>query len=156
MPYNNLLYGVGKFKLSAWFNILFMALFIGFLYLFLDSRLLGWGAIGLACVMLLHNTVKYMVWYYYVKKNYQVQVETTVLVAFILNLIYFGAFYILKNLYFNDLNIFIYGLIAVALLAVFYVILFWVGLLKKSDIDFLLGVLNLKKLVDYTKDELKK
>jgi len=156
MPYYNLLFGVGKFKLSAWFNVLFMFVFIGFLFLFLDPKLLGWGATGLACVMLLHNLVKYMVWYYYVKKQHQVQVETTVLWVFVLNVVYFGAFYFLKNSYFNELNIFIYGIIAVGLLALFYSILYISKLLTKNDINFLLAVFNIKKLVDYTKEELKK
>jgi O-antigen/teichoic acid export membrane protein len=156
MPYYNLLFGAGKFKESAWFNILFMVLFFGFLFLFIDNRVLGMGAIGLALVQLIHNAVKYMIWYYYAKSKYQVNVENTVIVVFIINVIYFGAFYFLKNAYLKDLNIFIDGLIAIVLLAIFYAFIYLLKILTKKDIDFLLAVLNLKKLVDYTKEELKK
>ena len=156
MPYKNLIYGIGKFKSSAWVNLGSFILFIGLLYLFLSPSVLNLGAPGLALTLLSQDIIEYIFWYFYSKKQIQITIHKSIYTITIINVLYFVALYFLFNAYFNEMHAVARILLAAVFLLVFYVLLYFVKILTKKDIDFLLDILNVKALINYTKDEMKK
>jgi len=156
MPYKNLIYGMGKFKSSAWVNLFSFILFIGLLYLYLSPRFLNLGAPGLALTLLSQNLIEYIFWYYYSKKQIQISISKSIYIISLINIVYFVSVYLLFNAYFQDMYAVLRMLLAGVFVLAFYGLLFLIKILTKKDIDFLVDVFNIKALINYTKDEMNK
>ncbi len=156
MPYYNLINGINKFNLNAIIHVFFTIIFFVLLYFLTHKNYLNLGGLGLALTILSFNIVKLSIWYFFANKTIDVKFDKSLLKFSV----FFIIIYIIGRGIFDhfvyDLNyilkfsfLLVYGIFI-------YASLYLTGLMNNTDVDFIMKLINVKKLSDYFKSELKR
>lgn len=156
IPYLQLINGMNKFNITAKFNVLFVVIFVVLLYVFLAPSFMNLGAIGLAYSMLLISLVKYLTWYFYNKAKIHLKINWSIIQIFIINITFYVLIYVLRQIYFQKLTLFENVLLGFFVILSINFTLFLFRILKKEDLVFLVKIFDIKALINYSKNELKK
>lgn len=155
-PYYQLITGMNKFNIAAKLNSLFLIVFVGLLYLFLDHRFFHLGAMGLAWSMLVLSFIRFSVWYFYDNRAIKIKIRWNILGIIFANIIFFAILLMIKETYLDNISALFNFILAFVSIILFYSLLFILKILNKKDVDFLLSILNIRSIFNYTKNELKK
>jgi hypothetical protein len=114
------------------------------------------GGLGLALTILTFNIIKLAIWYIYANKTIDVKFDSSLIKFSIFFIIIYIIGRVIFDYFVHDLNyilkfsfLLIYGIFI-------YASLYLTGLMNKTDVDFILKLINVKKLSDYFKSELKR
>ena len=153
LPYGNVITGMGKFYIYAWTNVIKLIIFIISITLFVSPKFLNLGATGLACNQLVLNLSGNLVYLLYVINYGKVRLfmknNIRHLVIILISFIAFLGSRYVKNIYEY------WWLFYIPLyLIVCYGILITFKLIGKEHWLLLTEALNLKKTLNYAKDEM--
>lgn len=155
LPYYNLINGMGRFNFNAKVNFVLTVGFFILLYYVLDKKYLNYGGLGLAICLLVLNIVKVIVLSYYARIKLKTNFDTKLIKILIFYTILISASYYVYVMYIQKFDIWIRVLFSILFFILMYVIPYFFKILKKDDLTFLFDTLNIKSLVNYTKEELK-
>lgn len=155
-PYYQLITGMNRFDIAAKLNALFLVIFMGLLYFFLDHRFFHLGAMGLAWSMLVLSFIRLSVWYFYDSRTIKIKIKWNIFSIIFVNIIFFAILLLIKETYLDNISALFNFILAFVSIILFYFILFVLKILNKKDVDFLLSILNIRSIFNYTKNELKK
>lgn len=155
MPYANVIEGMGKFKLSAILNTLNLVFFASLITFFLHPDLFNMGAEGVAYAVLLSNVFLGLIFRYYATKNFTELSHKLTLRFTVFGAVVFFAFYSLFEYIFHD-DLLLQAGFVVLYLVITYTVLSLLGWLKKSDLDDLLSIVDVKSMKTYISQEIKK
>ena len=153
LPYANVITGMGKFYIYAWTNVIKLIIFIISITLFVSPRFLNLGATGLACNQLVLNLTGNLIYLFYTMNYGKVRLfmknNIRHLVIILISFIAFLGSRYVKNIYEY------WWLFYIPLyLIVCYGILITFKLIGKEHWLLLTEALNLKKTLNYAKDEM--
>ena len=153
LPYGNVITGMGKFYIYAWTNVIKLIIFIISITLFVSPRFLNLGATGLACNQLVLNLTGNLIYLFYTMNYGKVRLfmknNIRHLVIILISFIAFLGSRYVKNIYEY------WWLFYIPLyLIVCYGILITFKLIGKEHWLLLTEALNLKKTLNYAKDEM--
>jgi O-antigen/teichoic acid export membrane protein len=154
MPYGNLLTGMGYFKLAAIINIFNLLLFVGFICVFPNPRILNLGAVGVAIAVLVSNVFIGCMYRLFSKRKCPV-IDLSKSIRFfvfgIITFIVFNALYSYLSQIFGTIFkisfIFLY-------FGVTYGFLLVLGWMRRDDLKDLKEIVNFGKMVRYIKGEI--
>lgn len=155
IPYNNLINGMNRFNLNARLHIFYALLFFGIFYIMVDKNYLNMGGLGLSLSLLITAVIRLTLWYFFSNKEINIKFDKFIFqfsIFFIV--IYFIGKLIFEN-YIIDLNYLLKFTYLIIYTLFIYLSLFLLKLMKKDDIVFIMKLVNLKDLLDYSKKELK-
>lgn len=155
LPYGNVIAGMGFFKLVAILNLLNLFLFVGLILVLPNPQILNLGAVGVAITVFTSNLFIGCLYRIFAKQKCSIldlKKSTKFIVFGITNFI---GFYFLYN-HFTKL----YGLefkiaFAPIYFCITYLILFLLGWLNKEDIHYLRELVDIRKVGNYIKGEIR-
>jgi len=110
----------------------------------------------LALTMLSFNIVKLSTWYFFANKTIDVKFDQSLIKFTIFSILVYIIGKVIFEYYIFDLNYFLKFVFLLLYTIFIYGSLYLIGLMQKSDIDFVVKLINIKSLTDYFKSELKK
>jgi O-antigen/teichoic acid export membrane protein len=151
MPFGNVITGKGKFKIAALINVICFLIFLMGAYFLVNPKFFGLGEYGMAwTIFLLYGSL--MILYMIISGKY-IRFDYRNLLMYILYGI--GIFGIGYGFYTRFINDWVHNILfSIGFLLLYFIGLKLFNLIKKRDIELLKNILNLKKLFNYTKDEL--
>ena len=156
MPYYNLINGINKFNLNAIIHVFFTVVYFVILYFMTHRDYLNLGGLGLAITMLSFNIVKLSIWYFFANKTIDVKFDKSLLKFTIFSIVvYFMGKFVFEYFIF-DLNYWLKFAFLLLYTVFIYTSLYLIGLMQKSDVEFIIKLINVKALSDYFKSELKR
>jgi len=156
MPYYNLINGIDKFNMNAIMHVIFTIVFFTILFFLTHKSYLNLGGLGLALTMLSFNIVKLSTWYFFANKTIDVKFDQSLIKFTIFSILVYIIGKVIFEYYIFDLNYFLKFVFLLLYTIFIYGSLYLIGLMQKSDIDFVVKLINIKSLTDYFKSELKK
>jgi len=156
MPYGNIIEGLGLFWLSSLINFLKFLVFITTLLILIHPDIFNLGAMALAITQLTINLFLFIAYYFISFRKIKIQYIKYQLHFLLYGfLVYLLAYYYLVpnleslSIYFQTFIILPVFTVAIIAFQSFF------GLFRKSDVKFFLQLINLKKNIDYVKEEIK-
>ena len=155
MPYGSVIEGLGMFKLSAILNTVNLLFFAGMIVVFLQPELIGFGAAGVACAVLLSNIFLGILYRFYATKHFPSLSHALTLKFGLFTLAsFFGFFVAFENLFYGD------WLLVAAFVPIYfaltYVVFTMLGWIEKSDWEDLLSIIDYKSMKNYIMNEIRK
>ncbi len=153
LPYANVITGMGKFYIYAWTNVIKLVIFIISITIFVSPRFLNLGATGLAYNQLVLNLTGNLVYLFYVMNYGKVRLFMKNNIRhLVIILISFAAF--LGSKYVKNTYEYWWLFYIPLYLIVCYGILIKFKLIGKEHWLLLTEALNIKKTLNYAKDEM--
>lgn len=156
LPYGNLLFGLGKFKETAWLWIIAVAFFFMTAYGLVSRGMLNLKGAGMAMSLLLTNLVLLIFTIFLIKKylNDQIKIIPGIKLIFFV-FIYFSVLLLFVYKFLPD------GLIYQTIIACCAYLLFLLlgrilNIIRKEDLLMIKEIFNLRKMKSYVKNELKR
>ncbi len=156
IPYNSVIEGLGKFKLSAILNTVNLVLFAGMIVVFLHPRLVNAGAEGVAAAVFLSNIILGVMYRFYATKHFPSLVQSRTLKFIAFGVVNFAIFYAVYENYLGYDDYFLEAAFIVVYLAITFTAFTLLGWMEKSDWDDLASILDLKSMKNYIVNEFKK
>lgn len=159
-PYASQLMGLNKVRLATNISIFMLLLNIGLYVLFIPSKFFGFHFLGLeangtALALLITNFLGAVLFRFFAFKFTNSRPNYKILMYLIVSIIMIGGVKILLTNLIGISNSVILLTIALVVLMLYFIILWFMKMLVPEDITFYLDALNLRKLVIYVKEELK-
>lgn len=155
MPFESVVEGFGKFKLSAVLSTANLVLFVGLIFLFVSPDLLDMGAAGVACASFLSTLFVGSVYRFYAKKNCPILSYIKALKYAVFGLLIFGVFFFAYELVFDD-NLYLQAAFVGLFFISVYTFFTLLGWMTRDDWNNLLSVFDFKSLKNYVVNEIKK
>jgi O-antigen/teichoic acid export membrane protein len=155
MPYGNIISGAGRFYLLVWINIINLFVFVASLTFFVSPYFLGLGATGLALHLLVINFSTNVLYIHFSKQlsglsffNFGNMLRH--ILAFTTSLILY-----INMGYFNEFIAFAWIIVIPVNLSIIYFMMFVLGLVNIQHFKQISDLINLRKVISYTKSELR-
>lgn len=154
LPYGNLIAGKGMFRTMAIINIFQLVLFVASLFLFLDHRFLGLGAVGLAWSTAVSNLFRSLIYVFVSVKKLGVVTLKRNYKYYLTNIFLFFTLFLLLGISFIRGNILLGVTTGLLVIMGYYGILYYLQWIKKDDFKLILDFVNPRKLMNYIKSDL--
>lgn len=154
IPYGNIINGMGRFYINAQINLICLVVFILSIYVLLNPDYLGLGATGIAINLIIVNLVRNLLYFMFAFRLGKLRPQLAVLSPYLI----VGALAILflwlepTLAQWTSLWWLIVGPVYIGGV---YLAMYYFGFLNKQSLEQLMDALNLKKLSDYIKNELR-
>jgi O-antigen/teichoic acid export membrane protein len=152
-PYSNMLAGLGKFWLVAWINIFQFIFFVICLFVLLDPRFFGLKGMGLAINNLLMNLFLLIISIIFAFRRTHIRFDLRIR-YFVLGAVYYFLWHWGCNFLVYSSYKVAYFISPVFFIVIFYLIMFMLKWITRSDIKFLFSLFNSKAISKYVKDEM--
>lgn len=155
MPFESVVEGGGKFKLSAVLSTSNLILFVALIYLFVSPDLLDLGAAGVACASFLSTLFVGGVYRYYAQRNCPILSHRRAVKHTAFGLLIFAVFFLAYEWIFSEswlLQAAFAGTFFVTVYALFTVL----GWMSRKDWEGLLSIIDFKSMKNYIVNEIKK
>jgi len=153
MPYNSVIDGLGKFKLSAIINVINLVLFVGTLYILASPEVLGMGSNGAALTVLISNIFMGITFRVYSRKFFPGLTQTKPVKFIIAGIAITAISYYSYQALWTDPSYLIQVAFAIVILIVTYLTFFIFGWMKVSDLKDLMALVDVKSMFRYVKNE---
>ena len=153
MPFGNMIEGMGKFYINVVVNLICLVIFIVSIYLLTNPEYLGLGAIGIAINLLILHFFRNLLYLIFSFRLGELKYKLSLIFPYIIILsITFLFMYYEPQL--DAWNSLWWLIISPVYLIIIYSVLHLLGFISRKDINYFIDVLNLRKLINYIKDEL--
>lgn len=150
MPFGNLISSLGKFYTTVVINIIKFLVFSAGLYIFLAPSIMGLGAIGVACNLLLVNAFLLVAFFLVARKHFELSLSTKCIYQHVVLILISSTIYSIQTKYLSDFSVTIFFV----QLFISYLSLFALNLISKKDLKIFREILNLRSLYMYAKNEI--
>lgn len=154
MPFESVVEGLGKFKLSALLSTMNLVFLVGLIFLFASPYFLGWGATGVASAVLLSSLFVGGLYRFYAQKHCPILSHWKAIKYFTFWVISLGVFYSAYESFFSDTWL-LRGIFVVLFMAINYSLLTLFKWMKKGDWEDLLGLIDFRSMKNYISKEIK-
>ena len=155
MPFESVVEGAGKFKLSAILSTANLLLFVGLIFLFVSPDLLDLGPAGVACATFISTLFLGSVYRFYAKRSCPLlsHIKAAKYAGF--GLLVFGVSFFAYEWLFNE-SIFLQAAFVGLFFVSVYSLFTLLGWMSKEDWNNLLSVIDFKSMKNYITNEIKK
>jgi O-antigen/teichoic acid export membrane protein len=153
MPYGNVISGMGKFYRLVSINVIILAFYCVSIFILISPSCLGLGAVGLALNFLAVNIATNVLYIFISVKAGKISTDTRNIVRYPLIGATAWLFHWLVPRSAFSVP-FVWPVVFLVYLGATYAFLAVVRLVEKKDVRQLLEILNLKKTVEYARDEM--
>ncbi len=152
LPYGNIIFGKGLFKLTAIIWLITVSIFLISAYVLVSPSLMNLRGVGMAYAILISNVSLSFFYLYFAKKH-----EKKLIILQGKQMMIFGmVFFILFSFLYSGFQ---YNLLGKILMSVLFFTGFWgisllTGMIKKEDWMMILELINVRKMKEYIRKEL--
>ena len=155
MPYDNVITGMGKFTLSAKYNMVGLIIFVSLLIVFVHPALFDMKANGVALSLLVTNITLGIIFRFYAKKYFPI-LSMAITVRFLIYTVFnLGIFHLLYSYWLSD-NIFIKIAFILIYIVSTYLSFLILGWINKNDIKDVFSLVDFKSMKNYITNEIRR
>lgn len=155
MPFESVVEGAGKFKLSAILSTSNLILFVCLIFLFVSPDLLDLGPAGVAGAVFLSTLFVGSVYRFYAKRSCTILSHVKAARHALAGLLMFGVFYFAYEAFFDE-NLLLQVVFVLLFLLTFYSMYTLLGWMKKEDWQGLLSLVDFRSMKNYIVKEIRK
>lgn len=155
MPFESVVEGLGKFKLSALISTLNLALFAALIVLFVSPEVLNLGAAGVALAILLSNLFVGLTFRFFATRNFKALNHSTALKFSLFGIVHLAAFYFIYEYIFDSDWLMQIAFVVIYLLTTYslFTLFNW---MSRKDWENLLSLVDFKSMKSYITQEIRK
>ena len=155
MPYDNVITGMGKFNLSAKYNVVGLLIFVSLLVMTVHPELFDMKADGVAVSLLVTNIVLGIIFRYYATKYFPILSQKVTIRYIIYSIVNLGIFHLLYSFWLNDDPFIKVGFVLLYLVSTYlsFIVLGWIN---KNDVRDVFSLVDFKSMKNYITNEIKR
>lgn len=154
LPYSNILFGMGKFKVSALIWISASVIFLLFAYLIVSNDFLNLGGWGMSLVMVITNVFLFISTTTFVKRFFKEKISVFSGSKILLYMILFFAVSFSLIIFFKLDSLFISIIFLISLYLLFIYTGYKFKFIKDQDFEMVRKLINIKKMKQYIQNEI--